>query len=76
MFCDLLCVVFFTQATDRSGGASLSGGGEGKPGAEDEGRDQRCQTRSTETEGAPRGNCERAEPTEIRRGGAGAGTIT
>ncbi len=37
MFCDLLCVVFFTQATDRSGGASFSGGGEGKPGAEDEG---------------------------------------
>lgn len=49
------CAVF-SQTADRSGGASLGGGGESEPGAEAQRRDQCCQTGGAEAEGAPGGN--------------------
>ena len=62
------------QAADRPGGAPHSGSGEGEPGAEAEGRDQRSQAGGPASEGAARGHRERAEPPEVRRRRARSGT--
>lgn len=72
-FDQLFISVIHLQAAAGSGGAALRSGGEGEGGAGAEERDQLGQTGSPAAPGAQRGNREREEPAEIRRGGAGAG---
>lgn len=61
------------QAAQSAGGAALRSGGEGEGGGGAEERDRLGQDGGASAARAPRGDGERKEPTEVRRGGAGAG---
>lgn len=69
----VICRCGRRQAAAGSGGAALRSGGEGEGGGGAEERDQLGQAGSSATPRASRGNREREEPAEIRRGGAGTG---
>lgn len=61
------------QAGKGSGGEPDGRRGEGEPRAEDEGRDHRRQEGGPPAARAARGRRVRAQPAQIRRGGAGPG---
>ncbi|KAF1371510.1 hypothetical protein PFLUV_G00277530, partial [Perca fluviatilis] len=61
-------------AAEGPGGAAQRSGGEGESGGEAAERDRLGQTGSSAAARAARGNGEREEPAELRRGGAGTGT--